>query len=32
VELSATFRKVTLEVISEVALGLKPEAAHVFPM
>ena len=30
-ELSSTFRKVTLEVISEVALSLKPESASVFP-
>jgi cytochrome P450 len=30
-DLSAVFRKVTLEVISEVALGLNPDNASVFP-
>lgn len=31
VELSAAFRQVTLEVISQVALGLNPTQANVFP-
>ena len=31
VDLSAAFRQVTLEVISEIALGFKPAAASVFP-
>lgn len=31
VELGVEFRTVTLEVISEVALGLDPEKAHVLP-
>ena len=30
-EISSTFRQVTLEVISEVALGMTPNAAAVFP-
>jgi beta-ring hydroxylase len=30
-ELSATFRRVTLEVISEIAIGFTPEKAGVFP-
>lgn len=30
-ELSSTFRSVTLEIISQVALGLRPEQASVFP-
>jgi len=32
VDLSAAFRQVTLEVISEIALGFKPAAASVFPL